>query len=129
MAVSVPYGLAHNRQVACGLFFLTVCPFVAEKNKQHFNSARRMDRPENDPVSAGHLPVESFESLAFERLYQSPKRIVFEFSNVIENSLSAIRRNRLKLFYGFVREAYGPVHVQERPKARTVPCAFVVRPS
>ena len=101
MAVSVPYGLAHNRQVACGLFFLTVCPFVAEKNKQHFNRARRMDRPENDPISAGHLPVESFEFLAFERL----------------------------LFYGFVREAYGPVHVQERPKARTVPCAFVVRPS
>jgi len=89
----------------------TVCPLVAEKNEQDLNRPGRMGRFENDSVPTGHLPVEAFESLALEGLDQSSKRIVRKFQDVVENSLSAIRRNRSKLFYGFVREVYGPVHL------------------
>lgn len=68
-----------------------------------------MDRLENDSVPTGYLPVEAFESLALEGLDQSPKGIVRKFQDVVENSLPAVGRNGLKLFYGFVREVYGPV--------------------
>jgi hypothetical protein len=89
----------------------TVGSLVAEKNEQDFNPVRCVNRLEDDPVPAGHLPVAAFEFLALEGPYQSPKGILFKFQDVVENSLSAIRRNGLKLFYGFVREVYGPVHL------------------
>jgi hypothetical protein len=101
---------------ALGLSVSTVGPLVAEENEQDFDSPGRMDRLENDSVSAGDLSEKAFKFLTFEGFHQSAKGIDLKLVNVVKNSLSAIRRNRLKLFYGFGCEVYGPVHVAERPK-------------
>ena len=76
------------------------------------HGADTMEGLENNAVAASNLPVEAFIRLALQWFHEAAERVIGKFPNVVQDTVPAVGRDRLKLSCGVAVNVYEPGHTR-----------------